>query len=186
MRTFLLCAVLSAVLISLPAIAVAEEGQFDDSRRPKLKMSTREDVPYDLGVTGRFDGSVGMELGDSDWEEYYFQQINLSAISVTQYVTSGYARGTPSAWVIDVPNLRGAPGWDTDWELQAGTPVEWTVTAFGGRAELLLGAMPEDGEFIRYAIRHSDPAAVAVTGPGNIRNGSLRSVYTNRLRLPTP
>lgn len=117
----------------------------------------------------------------------YEQQVDLSSITVAQFITSEYARGTPSVWVLELPNLRGAPGWVDDWELRTGAPISWTVTAFGGRAELLFGAKPEDGEFIRYAIRQSDPgAAPAGAGQHGLRNGSLGSVYTNRLRLHTP
>jgi hypothetical protein len=114
----------------------------------------------------------------------YEQQLSLSAITVELFVTSGYARGTPSVWALQTPNLRGVPGWTEAWELRTGAPIDWSVTGFSGRPELLFGARPEDGEFVRYAIRHSDPAAAAAVSTA--RNGSLRSVYTNRLRLPTP
>lgn len=114
----------------------------------------------------------------------YEQQLSFSFITVAQFVTSGYAQGTPAVWALQTPNLRGAPGWTEAWELRSGAPVDWSVTGFSGRPELLFGAAPEDGEFVRYAIRHSDPAAAAVVN--TLRNGSLRSVYTNRLRLPTP
>ena len=71
---------MAALLCSLSSLALADEGSFDDSRRPKLKMSTREDVPYDLGNTGKFDGEVGMKLGDSTWEEFYFQHLELGGL----------------------------------------------------------------------------------------------------------
>ena len=115
----------------------------------------------------------------------YDQQVSVSSITVTQVMTAGYTRGTPGVWVLQLPNLRGAPGWTEASELRAGAPINWTVTGFSGRAELLFGAPPEDGEFVRYGIRHSDPGAAAVS-TNAFRNGSLRSVYTNRLRLHTP
>ena len=117
----------------------------------------------------------------------YRQQLATSAVTVVQVATAGYFGGSPGAWVLDTPDLTGAPGWEEQWELAAGTAINWTVTGFSGRAELLLGAQADDGEFARYAIRHSDPGAAAANRPsGSARNGSLRSVYTIRLRLRTP
>ena len=117
----------------------------------------------------------------------YRQQFSTSVVSVTQFATAGYYRGTPGTWVLPTPDLSGAPGWEEAWELVAGTNIDWTVTGFSGRSELLFGAKPDHGEFVRYAIRHSDPGATAMRPPpGALRNGSLRSVYTNRLRLHTP
>jgi hypothetical protein len=157
---------------------------------PVLSDPTVTDISIGTGpVVMRLQLPTQLSYNDAVSVRYH-QQDDLTSVSATQYVTSEYARGTPSVWVLELPILRAAPGWSATWELQSGMPVEWTVTAFGGRAELLFGARPEDGEFIRYAIRQSDPAAVAAPGfAGNVwnpRNGSLRSVYTNRLRLPTP
>lgn len=118
----------------------------------------------------------------------YRQQFATSAVTVVQFATAGYFGGTPGAWVLDTPDLTGAPGWEDQWELAPGTAIDWTVTGFSGRAALLLGAKADDGEFARYAIRHSDPGAAAamIRASGSPRNGSLRSVYTIRLRLHTP
>jgi hypothetical protein len=183
-------------LISVNAATASVRGAEHFFRAPATQTLALGPVLSDATVTDVSPGAgpVVMRLQlpaqlsyDDAVSVRYHQQVGLAVTSVTQYVTAGYARGTPSTWVLEVPILRAAPGWNTDWEFDAGSPVDWTVTAFGGRAELLFGAKPEDGEFIRYAIRHSDPAAVAASrDAGNLRNGSLRSVYTNRLRLPTP
>jgi hypothetical protein len=154
---------------------------------PVLSDPVIEDVP---GITGllilRLQLPAQLSYDDAV-SVRYAQQLSVSSITVSQFVTEGYTQGTPAVWALQVPNLRGAPGWSEAWELRTGTPIEWTVTGFSGRAELLFGAKPEDGEFVRYGIRHSDPAAAAASaGMAGVRNGSIRSVYTNRLRLHTP
>jgi hypothetical protein len=153
---------------------------------PVLSLPNVEDISPSSGqVILRLDLPAQLSYDDAI-SVRYDQQLNLSTISVSQFMTAGYTRGTPGVWVLQVPNLRGAPGWTEAWELRPGAPINWSVTGFGGRAELLFGAKPEDGEFARYGIRHSDPGAALMIANATVRNGSLRSVYTNRLRLPTP
>ena len=118
----------------------------------------------------------------------YRQQRSTSVVTVAQFATAGYHGGTPSVWVLDTPDLTGAPGWQERWALTAGTGIDWTVTGFAGRSTLLFGAKPADGEFVRYAIRHSVPGAgPAVMHPSSSpRNGALRWVYTIRSRERIP
>jgi hypothetical protein len=87
----------------------------------------------------------------------YFQQQAASVTTVRMWATLGYLRQVVNQWVLDIPNLSGAQGWQDSWGLRTGFPIEWTVTGYGGSSVLTMGAQPEDGEFIRYAIRQSEP-----------------------------
>ena len=87
----------------------------------------------------------------------YLQQQAVSVTTVRMWATLGYLRQVVNQWVLDIPDLTGAQGWQDSWGLKTGFPVEWTVTGYGGSSVLTMGAQPEDGEFIRYAIRQSQP-----------------------------
>ena len=93
----------------------------------------------------------------------YRQQQSISVTTVRMWATLGYLRQVVNNWIIDIPDLSGADGWQDAWGLKTGFPIEWTVTGYGGRSVLTMGALPEEGEFIRYAIRQSQPGP----GPGD-------------------
>jgi len=84
----------------------------------------------------------------------FLQQQTFSVTRVDVTITSGYdASGT---WDATMPDLSGVSGWQNAWGLVNGGPlVEWTVTAFGARPELLFGGAPSDGETVRFASRQS-------------------------------
>ena len=87
------------------------------------------------------------------------QQLQFSATNWLLTVTSGYFGGLPFNWDLQIPDLSGTSGWQNAWGLQSGT-VDWTVTAYGVRGELLLGAPPKDeGETSVFALKMSTPSA---------------------------
>ncbi len=105
----------------------------------------------------------------------YLQQLQFSVTTVSVTLTFGYVRRVIGDWTLDIPNLSGAEGWQDAWGLKTGSNIDWTVTALGGRAELLFGARPNDGEFARYATRQSQTPALSALEPGGlVRPGSLR------------
>jgi hypothetical protein len=104
----------------------------------------------------------------------YLQESQFSSTRVSVTITGGY-EALP-AWDVTIPDLSGVAGWQNAWGLAAGA-VEWTVTAFGGRPELLFGAPPVDGEAVRFASRSSAPTVAAAAGATLSRAG---------VRLPRP
>jgi hypothetical protein len=86
----------------------------------------------------------------------YDQQLAFSANRYTITVTAGYLGATIFTWDIPMDDMSGAPGWQNSWGLQNGE-YDWTVTAYGVRSELLLGAPPVENELARFAYRMSEP-----------------------------
>ena len=84
------------------------------------------------------------------------QELSFSANKFILTITAGYFGTTVFNWDIPMDDMSGAPGWQNSWGLQNGEH-SWTVTAFGARADLLLGAPPAQDELAQFAIRFSDP-----------------------------
>lgn len=91
----------------------------------------------------------------------FVQQQLFSVTTVTMTMTSGY--DATGSWEMTMPDLSGASGWQNAWGfVNGGDPVDWTMTVFGGRPELLFGAAPVEGETVRFAGRtNSTNVAVA-------------------------
>lgn len=127
---------------------------------PELADPTVVVLPYmpylrlgmDLPLQTSYDEAVSVA---------YRQHLQFSVTSVSLFTTLGYVRSTFGTWRLDIPALSGADGFQDAWGLRPDLPVEWTVTGFGGRSELLFGAKPEDGETVRYAVRQSEPLSIA-------------------------
>ena len=82
----------------------------------------------------------------------FVQQQQFSATSVAVTVTNGY--DATGSWDVTMPDLSGASGWQNAWGfVNGGDPVDWTITVYGGRPELLFGAAPVEGETVRFAGR---------------------------------
>jgi hypothetical protein len=115
-------------------------------------ISTVAATPY-----VRLRAQMNSQLDYSGYVSVRYDQtfINNSTTAVTMYATPGYYRGRPATWDLTLPDLSGVTGWQNGWGLQAGTNIDWAVTAVGGRSVLLLGAPPNDGELLRYAARTS-------------------------------
>jgi hypothetical protein len=103
-----------------------------------------------VGLQNSYDDAISVR---------YLQQLPLSVTTVSLWGTIGYLRAVFGNWTLDIPDVTGADGWQDAWGMKLTAPVDWTVTAFGGRSELMFGAKPSDGEFVRYAIRSSLPTA---------------------------
>jgi len=67
-----------------------------------------------------------------------------SANSLSVTSTANYANGTPTNWVLDIPDLTAA-GYDPTWGLKTGSSVDWEVTAASGNVLVFFGATPVDG-----------------------------------------
>jgi hypothetical protein len=107
----------------------------------------------------------------------FLQQQQFSSTIVTVTVTQGYD-GT-GGWDATMPDFSAANGWQNAWGFVQGSPVEWTISAYGGRPELLFGAPPTDGETVRFASR-SSATNVAVGSALLVTAGSLRPFATTR------
>lgn len=82
----------------------------------------------------------------------YVQDRQFSSTRVSVTITVGYS--TAGTWDSSIPDLSAVSGWQNSWGLvDNGGTVDWTVTVFGGRPELLFGAPPGDGEVVRFASR---------------------------------
>jgi len=101
----------------------------------------------------------------------YDQQHNqFSSSEVAVTTTQGYA--DVGTWDMSIPDLSGVSGWQTAWGLASGGgTVSWTVTAYGGRPELLFGASPVLPETIQYASKSSTFAAAQAYG--GCRSGGI-------------
>ena len=86
--------------------------------------SQRLEVFLQLPAQLSYDDAISVE---------YRQQFSTSVVSVTQFATAGYYRGTPGTWVLPTPDLSGAPGWEEAWELvrNPGKRREFAVTIEG-------------------------------------------------------
>jgi hypothetical protein len=74
--------------------------------------------------------------------------------------SAAYSGGTPTSWSLEVPDLASA-GYDPAWGLRPGMPLDWSVSAVGGSARMLLGATPVDGERVLGAAVASSPSGFA-------------------------
>jgi len=81
----------------------------------------------------------------------WLQQSQLTARRVAITVTAGYDES--GQWDATIPDLAAVPGWQNDWGLAGASMPEWSIFAYGGRADLLFGARPVDFEFLRFAGR---------------------------------
>lgn len=99
-----------------------------------------------------------------------FGQASVTTVNVT--VTEGYYIGTSAQpWNVTIPDFSSVSGWQNAWGLQSGTVIDWTVTSFEGRASLIFGAPPIDGETIRFAGRRpaSQPIRASRAQPTALR-----------------
>jgi hypothetical protein len=81
--------------------------------------------------------------------------------SVHVSATAGYFGGTPSTWVVDVPNLAAA-AYDPLWGLRSGTPLSWSVVAAGGNILPFVGAPMVDGAQIVVGLTSNSGASFSV------------------------
>lgn len=141
---------------------------------PTLSSPTVTSIPHAPYVRLRMQLPAQASYDDAVSVAYQ-QQLTFSVTTVNIFQTFGHVRSVFGNWQLDIPDLTGADGWQDAWGLKTGANIDWTVTAFGGRAALMFGARPNDGEFARYAIRQSQPAALrALVGPGELmRRASL-------------
>jgi len=119
-------------------------------------VSTVATSPY---IRLRASLSRQAEYGSAIDVDFSQQHTNLSVTSVSITATERYF-GSRS-WNVDIPNLSGVTGWQNSWGLvSGGGTIEWTVTAFNGRPELLFGAKPSGTETVNFAGRSSSTSAL--------------------------
>lgn len=88
----------------------------------------------------------------------YRQITGSGSITLATTVTASFFDGTPGAWSVPTPDFTGMPGYDEFWTLRSGASVDWTVTGYFGRPQLLFGDRPQDGESVWFASRSSSVA----------------------------
>jgi len=109
----------------------------------------------------------------------FHQQAAFSAIDVSMSVTASFFGGTPIQWDVQMPNLDGLPGWQNSWGLKTGA-IDWTVTAYFGRPQLIFGAKPlDEGELVLFASRSSSANAAQAFRTGR---EARRPRHFSRLR----
>lgn len=82
------------------------------------------------------------------------QETLFASTDVSMSVSASYFGATPQEWNVLIPNFDGLDGWNNSWGLQSGT-VDWTVTGYYGRPQLIFGAKPNDPETVQFASRSS-------------------------------
>lgn len=97
--------------------------------------------------------------------------------SVALRVSASYM-GSATAWDVTMPDLSGATGWDSNWALASGEPVDWYVTAVGANFDPY-SEVPGDGATESFASQSSSSAIIANRVPlasTTFRAPSVRSV----------
>lgn len=119
-------------------------------------ISTLGTTPY---VRLRAQLARQTEYGGAVNVEYSQQHPNQTLTTVSITMTSGY--DPTGSWTMDIPSLSSIAGWQNSWGLlSGGGTIEWTVSAYSGRPELLLGAKPNDNETVSFASRSSSTSAL--------------------------
>jgi hypothetical protein len=80
------------------------------------------------------------------------------ANSVAVWSTATYFGGTPSNWIVDIPDLTAA-GYNASWGLRSGITMSWLVGAFHGDILPFVGAPMVDGAQITAAFKANDAAS---------------------------
>lgn len=68
-------------------------------------------------------------------------------------VSKAYLGGAPTRWTVAVPDLSGAPGWDSSWNLRSSTGTTYAAEAYGGDLAAIIGGAPSNGGQLLYASR---------------------------------
>ncbi|HYC50604.1 MAG TPA: hypothetical protein VEB19_05775 [Gemmatimonadaceae bacterium] len=133
-----------------PSLEVPNIGTIPNAEYVRLRASLPTQTSYDDAI-----------------QIDYSQQQSASVTSMRIWATLGWLRQVVNTWVIDVPDLSGADGWQDAWGLKPGFPIDWVVTGYGGKSTLLFGALPDAGDFVRFAVQQSqpDPAVAALRAP---------------------
>ncbi len=78
-------------------------------------------------------------VSQSQYNRLFSAEYEQSSLNRTANVvaTTGYYGSLPGTWNVTLPDLAGAAGWDTNWGLADGTPIDWTVSAQGGAIQFL-------------------------------------------------
>ena len=108
--------------------------------------------------------------------------------STTVWTTAGFLGGAPQTWNISIPDLSGAPGFNTSWGLE-NVATDYHLDAFGGKQPFLLASTPADGDSYQVAHANGDanPARIVGRPPvaashrpwlGRLRSHSMRVVAT--------
>jgi len=119
-------------------------------------ISTIGSTPY---VRLRMQLARQSEYPDAVVVDYEQQHANLSVTTVSVTATSGYFAS--GAWGMDIPSLSSVAGWQNSWGLvSGGGAIDWTVTGYAGRPELLFGVKPTDGETVNFAARSASTNAL--------------------------
>lgn len=149
----------------------------DPDEAPVPTFTTESSTPYvqlrmieGLGASARYDRAANFLLT---------QQTRFGTTEVSVTVTDGFYNFSPVRWDVRIPDLGGVDGWQNAWGLQAGAPIDWTVTIYRGRPALLFGSAPSEGEGIQFAGRRSVPAPVRAMRAG-VTAPLTRSVLRSR------
>ena len=120
----------------------------------RLRTTVARQPQYNSAVTALYDQQHG--------------QFSSTEVAVT--TRQGFSDN--GSWDLTIPDLSGVAGWQTAWGLVSGSgTVNWMVTAYGGRPELLFGASPVLPETIQYASKSSTIAAAQAYG--GCRSGGI-------------
>ena len=119
-----------------------------------IQLGTGAPVRLRTQVLGQVDYSTMINMA-------YHSQTATQAIDVSMTVTASYFSGTPVEWNLPMPNFDGLPGWQSAWGLKTGS-VDWRVTGYFGRPQLLFGAPPNVGETMFSGSRSSSLTATSV------------------------
>jgi hypothetical protein len=111
---------------------------------------------------------VSQSAYDSGISAEYEQGTN----SVFVRSTATYFGGTPSSWIVDLPDLTAA-GYNPSWGLRSGTTMSWLVAAFHGDILPFLGATMVDGQRITAALKANDAASFNAIGNRRPRIGNV-------------
>jgi hypothetical protein len=123
---------------------------------PIPAVTTVSSTPY-----ARLRGTLASQPDYPSLAVFTFLQSTFSSSRyIQQFVTAGYLGGTPSSWEIILPDLSAIPGFQLSWMPAAGQTTAYLAEAFSGRATLLLGAAPVEGDVYREGFHQSSATAL--------------------------
>ena len=100
--------------------------------------------------------TLGSQTEYSTYVLAQYSQMSPTGVAafVNILVSSGYLGAAPATWDVSIPDLSGAPGFESSWMLQSGVATAWTVEASSG-APFWRNTRPQDGLTVRTATRQS-------------------------------
>jgi hypothetical protein len=131
---------------------------------PKLNTPTVTKV-----VTGVNARPNAMLVSQAQYNRLFSADYSQSSLNRDANVvaTAGYFGGLPGTWNVTLPDLSAATGWNTNWGLANGTPIDWTISVQGGAIPFLDATIADGSASQSASIQSSSPLALRAQRTAN-------------------